>query len=118
MILCSPAGPTAATGPKQGVEWAEQAGGEKIICVGYDLSSSREALNLARQYRHIFAVVGVHPHDAVTLTSEVTEELYKLAKDQRVVAIGEIGLDFYRNLSPRDKQKEAFVAQIKLARRW
>ncbi len=94
---------------------AAEAGVEKIICVGYDLESSREALKLARKYSHIYAVVGVHPHDAKTLTPEVTEKLYTMAKDPRTVAVGEMGLDFYRDLSPRDLQKQAFIQQIKLA---
>jgi TatD DNase family protein len=79
------------------------------------LESSREALKLARKYSHIYAVVGVHPHDAKTLTPEVTEKLYTMAKDPRTVAVGEMGLDFYRDLSPRDLQKQAFIQQIKLA---
>jgi TatD DNase family protein len=94
---------------------AKEAGVEKIVCVGYDLSSSQEALQLAQKYKQIYAAVGVHPHDAQTLTPEVLEKLRILAKDPRVVAIGEIGLDYYRDLSPRDKQKEAFIQQIRMA---
>jgi len=94
---------------------AAEAGVEKIICVGYDLKSSQEAVNLARKYRQIYAVVGVHPHDAAHLDEKTLEKLYVMAKDPRVVAIGEIGLDFYRDLSPRDLQRQAFRDQIKLA---
>lgn len=94
---------------------AEEAGVEKIICVGYDVKSSQEALNIARQHRQVYAVVGIHPHDAQHLDDEALKQLYTMAKDPRVVAIGEIGLDFYRDLSPRDKQRQAFTAQIKLA---
>lgn len=94
---------------------AAEAGVEKIICVGYDLKSSREALNLARKYRQIYAVVGIHPHDAASLDAQTMEKLYSMAKDPRVVAIGEMGLDFYRDLSPRDQQRRAFREQIKLA---
>jgi len=94
---------------------AGQAGVEKITCVGYDLPSSQEAVLLARKYKQIYAAVGVHPHDAETLTPEVLQKLRELSKDPKVVAIGEIGLDYYRDLSPRDKQKEAFIEQIKLA---
>ncbi|PKM77489.1 MAG: hydrolase TatD [Firmicutes bacterium HGW-Firmicutes-15] len=94
---------------------AKEVGVEKIICVGYDLASSQEAVLLARKYKQIYAAVGIHPHDAQTLTSEVLGKIRNLAKDPRVVAIGEIGLDYYRDLSPRDKQKEAFIEQIKLA---
>jgi TatD DNase family protein len=94
---------------------AREAGVEKITCIGYDLPSSQEAVLLAHKYKQIYAAVGVHPHDAETVTPEVLERLKGLAKDPKVVAIGEIGLDYYRDLSPRDKQMEAFIEQIKLA---
>ena len=94
---------------------AQEAGVEEITCIGYDLPSSQEAVLLAHKYKQIYAAVGVHPHDAKTVTSEVLDKLRALAQDQRVVAIGEIGLDYYRDLSPRDQQKEAFIQQIKLA---
>lgn len=94
---------------------AENAGVEKIICVGYDLPSSRDALAIARKHKQVYAVVGVHPHDAQTLDKDVLEDLYEMARDSQVLAIGEIGLDFYRDLSPREQQKKAFVEQIKLA---
>lgn len=94
---------------------AQQAGVEKITCVGYDLPSSREAVLLARKYKQIYATVGVHPHDAETLTPEMLDQLKELARDPKVVAIGEIGLDYYRDLSPRDLQMQAFIDQIKLA---
>lgn len=94
---------------------AAEAGVEKIVCVGYDIKSSQEALNLARKYRQVYAVVGVHPHDAARLDQKALEKLYTMAKDPRVVAIGEIGLDFYRDLSPREQQRQAFREQIKLA---
>lgn len=94
---------------------AAEAGVEKIICVGYDIKSSQEALNLARKYRQVYAVVGVHPHDAARLDEKALEKLYVMAKDPRVVAIGETGLDFYRDLSPRELQRKAFREQIKLA---
>lgn len=94
---------------------ASEAGVEKITCVGYDLPSSQEAVLLARKYKQIYATVGVHPHDAETLTPEMLDQLKNLARDPKVVAIGEIGLDYYRDLSPRDLQMQAFIDQIKLA---
>jgi len=86
-----------------------------IMCIGYDRESSQEAVQLARQYPQIYAVVGIHPHDATEWDQDTRDLLYKLAHEPKVVAIGEIGLDFYRDLSPRDKQRQAFVEQIKLA---
>lgn len=94
---------------------AREAGVEKIVCIGYDLASSQEALLLARKYKEVYAVVGIHPHDAKSLNSDVMEKLYGLAREQKVVAVGEIGLDFYRDLSPRDIQRQAFRAQMKIA---
>ncbi|MEN6351641.1 MAG: TatD family hydrolase [Syntrophomonas sp.] len=94
---------------------AQEAGLEKIICVGYDYKTSVEAVELARKYPQVHAVVGVHPHDAATLTGEMLGKLYTLARDPEVVAIGETGLDFYRNLSSPEEQNKAFVEQIKLA---
>lgn len=97
------------------LERARQAGVNRVVCVGYDLPSSQEAVALARKYPQVYAAVGVHPHDAKTLTPEVLDKLKSLAAESKVVAIGEIGLDFYRDLSPRELQKQAFIDQIKLA---
>jgi len=95
---------------------AADNGVEKIICIGYDYDSSLTAVNLARKYKEIFAVVGVHPHDAKDLNEDILAKLFELGCEQKVVAIGEIGLDYYRNLSPKEVQKEAFLAQLKIAR--
>jgi len=88
-----------------------------VITVGADLASSREAVRLAERHRGIWATIGVHPHDAKTVTPSVLRELEDLAKSPRVVAIGEIGLDYYRDLSPRDVQRRAFAEQLELAKR-
>lgn len=100
---------------EQVVQNALGNGLDAIICVGYDLESSRDALTLAKKYPAIYAVVGIHPHDAVTITDEALSELHQLAKDPKVLAIGEMGLDFYRNLSPKEDQMRGFRAQIRLA---
>lgn len=99
----------------QVMERAAAANIEKIICVGYDYDSSCEAVDIARQYSQVYAVIGVHPHDAKTLTADIISKLYNLAKDPKVVAIGETGLDFFRDLSPREVQRQAFIQQIKIA---
>lgn len=95
---------------------AVDAGVDTIICPGYDLPSSKQAVKLAQLYPQVYAAIGIHPHDAENLNDEAMAELYRLAGDPRVVAIGEIGLDYYRDLTPRDLQQEAFIAQINLAR--
>jgi TatD DNase family protein len=94
-----------------------EAGVERLIVPGIELESSREAVALAARYPgRLFAAVGTHPHDATTLTPETLAKQRTLARAPGVVAIGEIGLDFYRDLSPRDVQRAALVAQIELAR--
>jgi TatD DNase family protein len=97
------------------IERAANAGVGAIVNVGTDLASSQAAVALAEAYPQIYAAVGVHPHDAKTMTGEVLEELRVLAGRPRVVAIGEIGLDFYRDLSPRDQQRQVFEQQLALA---
>jgi len=83
---------------------------------GYDLDSSRAAVQLARAYPEtIQAAAGIHPHYAAGLTRVAWEELADLAAAPEVVAVGEIGLDFYRNLSPPDVQRAAFGRQLTLA---
>jgi TatD DNase family protein len=73
-------------------------------------------VSLAAEYPgQVFAAVGTHPHDATTLTDDVLADQRDLAKDPGVVAVGEIGLDFYRNLSPQDVQREALIRQLALA---
>ena len=94
------------------VERARAAGVAAIVNVGTDLASSQRAVRLAEQYDGIYAAVGVHPHDAKKLDGATLAELRELAQHPRVVAVGEIGLDFYRDLSPRDVQRRAFQAQL------
>jgi len=93
------------------------SGVERIINIGVDLESSRKSIDLADKFPEIYATVGVHPHDAKKVDDTYLNELEKLASYKKVCAIGEIGLDFYRNLSPKDKQTEAFEKQIDLAQK-
>ena len=86
-----------------------------IVSVGYDLGASREAARMAKDHEGIYAIVGVHPHNAKAMNASTVDSLRELAHDPKVVAIGEIGLDYYRDLSPRARQKEAFEQQIRLA---
>ena len=86
-----------------------------IVTVGADLSSSEAAVRLARENPLVWCSVGVHPHDSKTLDRAGLTRLQELAAEYRVVAIGEIGLDYYRDLSPRDVQRRVFVEQLALA---
>lgn len=86
-----------------------------VVNPGSDMSSSKKAIALAERYPEVYAAVGTHPHDATEVTPLLIEEYRKLAKHPRVVAIGEIGLDYYYDHSPREVQKEAFRTQLDLA---
>jgi TatD DNase family protein len=94
---------------------AEGAGLEAIINVGTDLASSRDAVALADRFPQLYAAVGLHPHEAATFTVEMGEALAGLARHPKVVAIGETGLDYYYQHSPREAQQTAFRAQLELA---
>lgn len=99
------------------IEAAFAAGVDRMVTPGIDVETSRAAIALANAYpNRIFAAVGTHPHDAKTLTAEALAQERALAQEPGVVAIGEIGLDYYRNLSPREVQRAALVAQFGLAR--
>ncbi|MGQ9603373.1 MAG: TatD family hydrolase [bacterium] len=99
------------------LERASECGISAIICVGFDLQSSRQSIELAERYPMVFAAVGIHPHDAASLNEKTIGDLEDLCNSNKVVAVGETGLDFYRNLSPRDSQEKAFIEQIALAKR-
>jgi TatD DNase family protein len=99
------------------VEAAAAATVEAVVTIGTDLSSSRKAVELAGDPR-VFAAVGVHPNSADEWTSETETALVELLSSERVVAIGETGLDFYRDHVPPAVQQPAFEAQIDLAKRY
>ncbi len=100
----------------QVIERARQAGVEKMITIGIDARSSRAAVALARKYEGVYAAVGLHPNSAVEADERFWRELEDLAKEEKVVAIGETGLDYYRDRAPRDAQRRAFLRQIDIAR--
>jgi TatD DNase family protein len=94
---------------------AHDVGVREMLVVGYDLPSSREAVRLANEIDGVWAAVGFHPHDAKLYDNAAEAEIRGLAQEPRVVAIGEIGLDFYRDLSPREVQARVFERQLALA---
>ena len=96
---------------------AKAVGVNYILNVGYDLASSRRALEIAKANPHNYAALGVHPHNASMYSQEVQDVIEHLSAHQKVVAIGEIGLDYYRNLSPKGVQQDAFRKQINLAKK-
>lgn len=86
------------------------------LVIGTDVQSSRDAVQLARDYPELRAAVAMHPHDSKNLDDAALTELAELARRPEVVAYGEIGLDFHYDHSPRDVQREAFRRQLRLAR--
>jgi TatD DNase family protein len=104
-------------GPADAVAEARAAGVGAVVTIGIDIATSRGAVDLAQRLPGVYATVGLHPHAADALDDRLLADLEALARRPRVVAIGECGLDFYRDLSPRDAQRRAFSAQIALARR-
>ena len=91
------------------------AGVSAIICASSDIETSKKSVELANGYDAVYATVGVHPHDAKTFNEDTINKLQVLAKNKKVVAIGEIGLDYYYNFSSREEQRTAFIQQIDLA---
>lgn len=103
-------------GSEHALKLALDAGVKRIITIGTEPGDLPTVIALAEKYNpHVFCTIGVHPHDGVKYNSEVGEFLKKNAPHPRVVAIGEIGLDYYYNQSPKDEQIVAFREQLKIA---
>ena len=96
---------------------AEKAGVRFMLTLGSDIPSSRKATELAHRFDAVFAGIGIHPHEAKKVGKRAYSALTKLSKEPKVVAIGEVGLDFYRNNSPREQQEEVLRNQIRLAKK-
>lgn len=94
---------------------AQASGITNMINIGHTEESSKNAVNIASKYPFIYATVGIHPHDAKDCTKSTWDLLQRLAQNPKVVAWGEIGLDYYRDFSPRDIQQKVFIHQLELA---
>lgn len=99
------------------IERARIAGVDSFIVPGYDLVSSETAVSIASANDGVYALVGIHPHDAITYSNEVEQRLMELLKNDKVVGLGEIGLDYHYDNSPREKQREVFIRQLELAKK-
>jgi TatD DNase family protein len=88
-----------------------------IVVAGYDLESSQRAVKIAHEYSFIYATVGISPNDCLNTSDDDLKRIEELLKDPRVVAVGEIGLDYYWDDVPRDKQKDVFQKQIAIAKK-
>jgi TatD DNase family protein len=94
---------------------AKDAGVDLIITVGTTLDDCEKAVSIANRYENVYAAIGIHPHDVKDIDEGTYDSLKKLAKMDKVVAFGEIGLDFFRNLSPRETQIRRFAEQLEVA---
>jgi TatD DNase family protein len=103
-------------GPEEVLGRARAAGVGHVVDVGVDLGSSRTAAANARRLEGVSATAGVHPHEADTLTPEIVRALRELLADERVVAVGETGLDYYRDHAVRELQRASFATQVRMAR--
>ncbi|MDA9101414.1 TatD family hydrolase [Omnitrophica bacterium] len=96
------------------IERARRAGVEKFITVGTDLTTSRQALELAESHTDVFAAAGIHPHEAGVATEQDFQGMTEILKHPKVVALGEVGLDFFRNHSSREDQERIFRRFLKI----
>lgn len=97
------------------LERAREAGVQKVVTIGIDIESSRKAAALAESFDSIHAVAGIHPHDSFVPDDASLKELEDILRSNRVVAVGEIGLDYYRNKRPHPVQVDCLRRQIELA---
>jgi TatD DNase family protein len=97
------------------LERAREAGVSRIATIGMSTESFGKALGLAEANDDVFAIVGVHPNEASSFGHETLEEVHELAQRPKVVAIGETGLDYYRDYAPKDDQRRSFAAHLELA---
>jgi TatD DNase family protein len=94
---------------------AHDAGVDRIVSVGSGLDSCRETLAIAGRHDGVFAALGIHPHQAADPDATRLDELRELLADDRAVAVGETGLDFFRDYAPHDRQRDVFERQLELA---
>ena len=97
---------------------SDAAGVKGFLCIGYAMDMNRRAIELAEKYPQVVAAIGLHPSEAETYTDQDLDWLESKLNHPKVVAIGEIGLDYYRGKNNVSKQKELFIKQIRLANKW
>jgi len=88
---------------------------EKVINVGFDFNSSKKGFKLSQFYENVYSALGIHPNNASEYSAEFEQFVDECASNKKVVAIGEIGLDYYRDKSQKELQKQVFIKQLKLA---
>jgi len=95
----------------------QEAGVNRCLLAGSDMDSSERIVKLTREHPNVYGVVGVHPHEAKTWTEDCERKITEWVKEDRIVGVGEIGLDYYYDLSPREVQQQVFETQLMLAKR-
>jgi TatD DNase family protein len=101
--------------PSAIIRRARAAGVDRIVTIGTGIDSSRAALELAQLHEEVFAALGIDPHQAGDAEAGRVEELRELLEHDEAVAVGETGLDYFRDRAPRDRQRKLFVAQLEVA---
>jgi TatD DNase family protein len=99
----------------EAIRRASEAGVARILTVGTNVDDCRRALALAERHEGVFAILGIHPHDAGTVTADDLAALRELLAHPKAVAVGETGLDWYRDYAPEDAQRRLFAAELELA---
>ena len=106
---------TALDDADEAVDRAAQAGVTRILTVGTDVDDCRRSLELAERHAGVFAILGIHPHEAGTATADDLAALRELLGHPKALAVGETGLDWFRDYAPRDDQRRLFASQLELA---
>lgn len=99
------------------LERAKERGIGKIICPGIDIDSSWQSLTIAKNHPNVYAAAGIHPHDSNNAPADYINQLRDILTQPKIVALGEIGLDYYRNISDADTQRKVFKKQLQLAKK-
>ena len=102
--------------PDESIRRARKAGVTRILTVGTDVAGCRRALELADAHEGVFAILGIHPHEANEATGEDVAQVHELLAHPKAVAVGEMGLDWFRDYAPRDKQQALFASLLDVAR--
>ena len=100
----------------QVIERAYKNNVKRIICVGTDIKSSIESIDISKKFKNVYATIGIHPHDTDKVDDDYIKKLKSLSHEEKVVAIGETGLDYYYNNSKPKNQKKCFIEHIKLSK--
>jgi TatD DNase family protein len=106
---------TSLEDPDEAIKRAAEAGVTRILTVGTSVDDCHRALELAERHEGVFAILGIHPHEAASIEAGAVREVCRMQNHPKAVAVGEIGLDWFRNYAPRDDQLRLFADQLAMA---